>query len=1299
MSKPHIELLIENESGQDVVAYPFVNANHVSLSNGMNIGEMIDGDVSMPTVTHDTTAINVGVGDSDVSSSIVDSAVNMTIKGQTYQNILPDPTLRNEMQGKSMQRLNEGYDSVETVDGVSKSAILKGQTLVNVLGTNPRNSGNKTWSDLVTIDGLVTDVYSENYRIKDTDTTMILQPSTYLIQFKTVSFEGSATIYTRTQMVNGSSVIHEEYLNHKKINSTGVTRMKITTTKECNRVGIYFNANNDCRATITEAMIIEYVDGMESWNIPYFEGMTSCKMPILKTVGKNLFPPLTEYDDITKNVTGSEYELTENKMIWNSEKIYTPSLGYYFNLKPNTKYTFSCNKEGNPEVVVFDRHSIEWGTNNWIATMNDIETTIDGRKICNFTTRSDGKICIRLSNATGYTVGCWIENCSLTEFTDNNAHVYEPHKTNILSCQLAPLNQSMFEQGTFAESTPPNTQSYESIKLGSEHLYTTRIRTKSTYKVVRGATYEVQLNEGYGIYICYCKNGLYSATINRWLDGTRFTFTVPNDCDEMFFAIRKTDNTVISPSDYPLIGLKIHQEVVLRSLPNSVRDTLNLNTGEYVQRIGETILTEVAGLSNGSFITETHETYIQSISGVVNPNTMICDKLPVNGYPYSAESMECICINSAGNQIAVRVAKSRYASYGSFNEYLAENPITIQYELATPVVKTVDLSSHGNWEKVVLDGSETGWSNSYNEWANKVFCLNNSYLTNVIKPANTKDTYVMCDKLRACGIGWLCEELGRTGIALHNWSSGYLQIAIKGVNTVDELKQYLSQNPITVWYQTTTTQDNSIREMLSFANGHLQVSSEVENSLLPSVQYEIPTKNSYHMDLMKANTTYTMKLASGNGSINKWDGEAIGFMLSRTFNSGTLPKGNLFYTTGWVNDLMILEGDLNAKTIPYFKGIKSAFEGEDKIEVLSTGKNLFDIDKYALDNNLTRVGEDGLYINRVSANLGTVDIQYKKKTQYVVGYQSYELLTTNDNWTPTIQFKYSDGTQEQLYLHTDNRKVSNVNKDVVEINIQNPWANVTANVYGIYVEEFPSDTTYEPHKSNTTKIPLLSPLRSLPNGVCDELIINRMKKKATLIQRIKTVTLDGSSDERWTGYNDDSARVTQGFYHNVSDLVIARANVNLYCDTLQPNINAIHSRDGRGVGTHNDGSNNRNIRLCLLKNELIPYGFSEPLKTNENVLRKWLQDNPTTVCYELATPVVTEVDLEGFPYIYKDGHIFLNSDIAPTTQITYSINQAQQIESANENLQRHEKEISHLQKLIAQYIQVEYESTLLSLKI
>ena len=60
----------------------------------------------------------------------------------------------------------------------------------------------------------------------------------------------------------------------------------------------------------------------------------------------------------------------------------------------------------------------------------------------------------------------------------------------------------------------------------------------------------------------------------------------------------------------------------------------------------------------------------------------------------------------------------------------------------------------------------------------------------------------------------------------------------------------------------------------------------------------------------------------------------------------------------------------------------------------------------------------------------------------------------------------------------------------------------------IVCENSTLDKQYEPYKSNSTKIPLLSPLRSLPNGVCDELIIDRMKNKATLTQRVGIWRLD-----------------------------------------------------------------------------------------------------------------------------------------------------------------------------------------------
>ena len=82
---------------------------------------------------------------------------------------------------------------------------------------------------------------------------------------------------------------------------------------------------------------------------------------------------------------------------------------------------------------------------------------------------------------------------------------------------------------------------------------------------------------------------------------------------------------------------------------------------------------------------------------------------------------------------------------------------------------------------------------------------------------------------------------------------------------------------------------------------------------------------------------------------------------------------------------------------------------------------------------------------------------------------------------------------------------------------------------------------------------------------------------------------------------------------------------------------------------------------------------------------------------QLETPIITEVNLEGYPYVCKGGHIFLNTEIAPITEMTYSINQAHQIESSNEDILRHQKEINHLYELITQYVQVQYEAELIDI--
>ena len=87
--------------------------------------------------------------------------------------------------------------------------------------------------------------------------------------------------------------------------------------------------------------------------------------------------------------------------------------------------------------------------------------------------------------------------------------------------------------------------------------------------------------------------------------------------------------------------------------------------------------------------------------------------------------------------------------------------------------------------------------------------------------------------------------------------------------------------------------------------------------------------------------------------------------------------------------------------------------------------------------------------------------------------------------------------------------------------------------------------------------------------------------------------------------------------------------------------------------------------------------------------------NSINFYYQLATPVITEVDLEGFPYIYKEGYIFLSEGIAPTVGVEYSLNQGQRIAGQVETLQRHEKQFSKLEQYFADLVYSDYNFALL----
>ena len=154
--------------------------------------------------------------------------------------------------------------------------------------------------------------------------------------------------------------------------------------------------------------------------------------------------------------------------------------------------------------------------------------------------------------------------------------------------------------------------------------------------------------------------------------------------------------------------LTVNEEVVLRGI-GDVQDTLDLMTGEVVERVGEVIFDGSVDENWNLWATYPEESAIFRLSKENSLKLMKefdkngvfkCDKFSTvlqasiinsgNIHPHAISFF-----GSDGEYIQLRVYKSLLKSIDvdGLREYLANEQITVQYYLATEVVKTVDLST------------------------------------------------------------------------------------------------------------------------------------------------------------------------------------------------------------------------------------------------------------------------------------------------------------------------------------------------------------------------------------------------------------------------------------------------------------------------------------------------------------------------------------------------------------------------------------------------------------------------------
>ena len=181
--------------------------------------------------------------------------------------------------------------ATDTIEGRSKSAILKGQTLKNINDYSIITSSNVTIDN----DGVITINAQSKY------TEVFIKPlenktsTKYLVKIKVIEntlsgdFNLNAPVDGNVIFNNAFKIIKSGYVGEETIIYT--TASDLTNAQFTFRS--YLSGSVASGSIKYQLSVIEYQEGMENWDIPYFEGIASVKAPVLHSVGKNLL-------DITK---------------------------------------------------------------------------------------------------------------------------------------------------------------------------------------------------------------------------------------------------------------------------------------------------------------------------------------------------------------------------------------------------------------------------------------------------------------------------------------------------------------------------------------------------------------------------------------------------------------------------------------------------------------------------------------------------------------------------------------------------------------------------------------------------------------------------------------------------------------------------------------------------------------------------------------------------------------------------------------------------------------------------------------
>lgn len=376
--------------------------------------------------------------------------------------------------------------------------------------------------------------------------------------------------------------------------------------------------------------------------------------------------------------------------------------------------------------------------------------------------------------------------------------------------------------------------------------------------------------------------------------------------------------------------------------------------------------------------------------------------------------------------------------------------------------------------------------------------------------------------------------------------------------------------------------------------------------------------------------------------------------------------------------------------------VLDAFEDGRNLELVSvkvpvlttTGKNLFDAEADILTYGAINYVQNAQYL---ILNNDNTRVTLKQNNLIKVKPNSTLTLSCDSRFKVVIQ-EYDENDIRTMASdkgwQTNGYHTLTVGANTKKVNIyfakqgSNSNTNITSEEFkilknSIQFEENSTATSYEPYKSNILSTPEDLELRGI-GDVRDTLDC----LTGEVVERVSEVIFDGSDDEEWSRVS--VAPWTTGNYiafeRNLQSSGIPGWNINGKY-TLNDKFKDITYDEGRNNGEGLFVYDSGGKKICVRQTTI---------KTLED-WKLYLQQNPITVQYQLATESIKTVDLipsgthpSTTPYCWKNGHIQLSSSgLLPNLEYSVVTSRAGQINQNATMIVKNDKRIFDLEILLA----------------